>query len=154
MKRMHKERQWLFFFGIVGIIYLFFLIYVLFLRNIGKDYPGSYIEYLGAMSNFIPLKSLYIFLTTPVMSWSVVVLFMVNSIGNVMLFVPWGFLLPIYSRVFRSLKNLIGMSFIVILLIELFQLFFMLGIFDIEDIFMDILGIVLGFLCYEKFKIC
>ena len=75
---------------LLSIVYGLFLLYVLFFRSIGTTYPWTYAEYLRAMHNFIPLKSVYVLLTTPVISTRIIIRFLVNFIGNIVLFVPWG----------------------------------------------------------------
>lgn len=84
--------------SIATIAYGLILLYVLFFRSIGVTYPWGYIEYLKAMHNFIPFRSMYVLLTTPVISGQVIIRFIVNFFGNVILFIPWGFLLPVYYK--------------------------------------------------------
>ena len=68
-----------------------------------------------------------------------------NLAGNVIGFVPFGMLLPAFSRRFRS-AGLIGfLSFDVSLCIELIQLTFKVGIFDVDDIMMNTLGGLMGY---------
>lgn len=75
-------------FLVAGGAYCLILIYVLFLRRVGADYALTYSEYLSAASNLIPLKSVYILFTTPVISSSIVLRFLLNFFGNILLFIP------------------------------------------------------------------
>ena len=77
--------------SIATIAYGLILLYVFFFRSIGVTYPWGYIEYLKAMHNFIPFRSMYVLLTTPVISGQVIIRFIVNFFGNVILFIPWEF---------------------------------------------------------------
>lgn len=61
------------FVSIATIAYGLILLYVLFFRSIGVTYPWGYIEYLKAMHNFIPFRSMYVLLTTPVISGQVII---------------------------------------------------------------------------------
>ena len=131
-------------------MYQVFLLYVLFLRSLGHDSQWTYTEYLKNMSNFIPLKSVYIFLTTPFLSAFVVVDFLKNVVGNIVIFIPWGFFIPFYFKNLRTSKPFVIITLIALLLIESVQLFTMLGIFDIEDIILNLVGAYIGFLCYRK----
>lgn len=67
-----------------------------------------------------------------------------NLIGNVIPFIPMGFLLPFYLKKHRLLKTAV-ISLIFIFICETIQLFFMLGYFDVDDIILNFVGVVLGF---------
>ncbi len=148
MKPISKKLNNLF--HVASIVYGLFLLYVLFLRSMGHDHALTYTEYLRAMSNFIPLKSVYILFTTPVISTSIVLSFLINFVGNILLFIPWGFLLPLYFKSLRIFKPFIMTTLIAVLLIESIQLFTMLGSFDIEDILLNVVGAYIGFFVAKK----
>lgn len=149
MKYISKRQ--IIFFRVAGIAYGLELLEVLFLRRIGHDHALTYTEYLKYMSNFIPFMSVYDLVTTPVISASIILSFLVNFVGNILLFIPWGFLLPIYFKKLRTLKPFIGTTLIALLLIESIQLFTMLGSFDIEDILLNTAGACIGFGLFKKF---
>lgn len=71
--------------------------------------------------------------------------FLLNVVGNVAAFVPCGFFLPIVSRRSRRWYNAILLSFGLSLGIELVQLVFRVGSFDVDDLFLNTLGGTLGF---------
>lgn len=68
-----------------------------------------------------------------------------NLAGNVIGFLPFGMLLPAFSRRFRSGILVTFLSFDVSLCIELIQLTFKVGIFDVDDIMMNTLGGLIGY---------
>jgi len=71
-----------------------------------------------------------------------------NLVGNVVAFIPFGFLLPM---VFRQGKNFFVMlfhAFIFVVGIEVFQLFSAFGAFDVDDILLNCLGAVTGWMLY------
>lgn len=71
-----------------------------------------------------------------------------NLIGNVLAFIPLCYMLP---RVCRPAKNFflcMFFSFLFILGIELFQLLSAFGIFDVDDILLNMLGAFIGYLLY------
>ncbi|WFR56212.1 VanZ family protein [Anaerocolumna sp. AGMB13025] len=74
--------------------------------------------------------------------------FIVNIFGNVLAFAPFGFVLPIISPGNRKLINVALLSFEFSLTVELIQLIFKVGIFDVDDIFMNTLGGILGGICF------
>lgn len=72
--------------------------------------------------------------------------FVINIIGNIVVFVPFGFLLPIaFQKQLNRLDKLLFASVTGILLIEMLQLVFKLGVFDIDDVILNSIGIVIGF---------
>ena len=132
-------------------VYGLVLLYVLFFRRIGASCPWTYGEYLRVMHNFIPLKSAYVLLTTPVISAGVLMRFAVNFLGNVVLFVPWGMLLPVCFRRFQCFRRFLLLTIAVLVFIETIQIFTMLGSFDIEDILLNLTGACIGFACGRRF---
>lgn len=74
--------------------------------------------------------------------------FFLNVVLNVAAFVPFGFILPIISSKNRKLFNIFLLSLEATLIIEILQLVFQVGIFDVDDIFMNTVGGTLGYLLY------
>lgn len=75
-----------------------------------------------------------------------------NLLGNIAIFVPLGFLLPIIlRRKVHTLKSVVITSFFVSLAMETSQLVFNLGIFDVDDIMLNMLGAVIGYIIYRIF---
>jgi glycopeptide antibiotics resistance protein len=73
--------------------------------------------------------------------------FIINIIGNLIVLIPFGFLLPIaFPKQLDRLDKLLFASIIGISLIELLQLVFKLGVFDIDDIILNSVGVLIGFL--------
>lgn len=66
--------------------------------------------------------------------------------GNVLCFVPLGALL---SRHRPELGRTLRAAFGIVLAVELTQYFTTLGYFDIDDIFFNLLGVFLGWLCFR-----
>lgn len=75
----------------------------------------------------------------------------VNILGNVLAFAPFGFLLPVINGRFRNFFRLFFGCFLFTLTVELLQLVLRVGIFDVDDIFLNTLGGVGGYITY---KIC
>ena len=72
-----------------------------------------------------------------------------NLMGNIALFIPMGFLLPILFKKLRVFKKCVWISFIILLCIEILQLFTMRGSFDVDDIILNMLGILTCILIYH-----
>ncbi len=74
-----------------------------------------------------------------------------NIILNICLFVPLGFLLPFYSRKLRKLWSTVLVGFVVTGLIECTQYLISIGTFEIDDIFNNTLGTLLGYSFFQIF---
>ena len=71
-----------------------------------------------------------------------------NLIGNILAFIPLSYMLP---RVYKPAKKFLicmFLSFLVVLGIELFQLLTAFGVFDVDDIILNMSGALIGYLCY------
>ena len=70
----------------------------------------------------------------------------INLIGNIILFIPGGFLLPkIFPRL-RSFWRFLFLAFGLLLLIESAQLFSLRGRLDVDDLILNLLGLLLGYI--------
>ena len=83
-------------------VYCAALAYLTLLKGIGATFDMTYAEYIKANSNIIPFFSFYVFITTPYKSAVVVKYFIINLAGNLLLFLPWGLLLPSIAYKLRS----------------------------------------------------
>ncbi len=72
----------------------------------------------------------------------------VNILGNVLAFAPFGFLLPVMNRRFHNFFRLFFGCLLFTLAVELLQLVLRVGIFDVDDIFLNTLGGVCGYIAY------
>jgi len=116
------------------IIYLISIIYILCLFHVVTFQDINYGE-----SNFIPFKEIFRYsFGSPK--------FIKNILGNIMLFIPYGFLA---SYLLKNKKfTIIGiLTIIASLTIETVQ--YHIGrVFDIDDIILNLLGGICGFLVY------
>ena len=77
-----------------------------------------------------------------------------NVLLNILLFVPLGFFVPILSKRFRKWYYMLGLGFGVSLWIEGLQLLLARGICDVDDLFCNTLGTMIGcFLILAIFSI-
>lgn len=72
--------------------------------------------------------------------------FFLNVFGNVLVFMPCGFLLPAVSRRCRNWLGVCLVIFCISFLIECTQLLFRVGSLDIDDLMLNTVGGMLGFL--------
>lgn len=68
-----------------------------------------------------------------------------QMVYNVLIFVPWGILLPMMLKKERPEKGVIYSAAIFSVAIELCQLLFRCGLFEFDDIFHNTLGAIVGF---------
>jgi glycopeptide antibiotics resistance protein len=75
-----------------------------------------------------------------------------NLVGNVAVFVPFGFLLPYVKESCKHFLTLLLNAFIFVLGIEVFQLFSAFGAFDVDDILLNCFGAALGWIAFVKWE--
>ncbi len=68
---------------------------------------------------------------------------LVQLLGNTLLFLPWGFFLPLLWRRFRGVFRLMGMALLLTVCIETAQLFIGRTV-DVDDLLLNFLGSMLG----------
>lgn len=72
----------------------------------------------------------------------------INLAGNVLAFVPFGFFLPMLNRHTRGLFRMGLFTFEFSLLVETIQLVSKVGSFDVDDLILNTLGGILGYLIF------
>jgi glycopeptide antibiotics resistance protein len=77
--------------------------------------------------------------------------FVVNILGNVLAFAPFGFMLPLLEKKYRRFFYISFVSLIFSFAVELVQMLLKVGIFDVDDILLNTAGGILGYLF---FRIC
>lgn len=76
-------------------------------------------------------------------------LFLINIVGNIVLFIPIGILIPILWKIKDRYVILIG--FLISLSIEITQLF-LDRVTDVDDLILNTLGVIIGLLVYKCVK--
>lgn len=71
-----------------------------------------------------------------------------NLFGNVAAFMPLGLLLPVVLGVKRRFAAVIGFSTVFLMAAETAQLLFRVGVFDVDDIILNMLGVISGYAIY------
>ena len=69
-------------------------------------------------------------------------------VGNIVWFVPFGFLLPTIQNKLKSYV-VIPIGFCLSLFIEVSQLIFDKGMFEIDDLVLNTAGVVIGYIIYK-----
>ena len=98
--------------------------------------------------NLIPFHTLYQYFyeaNTMVDDWNDVSL--LNITANLLLFSPIGFFVPLIWTKFNSFKKVISIGLAVTIIIEFVQLFIGRST-DVDDVFLNTLGIMIGYLLF------
>lgn len=72
-----------------------------------------------------------------------------NIFGNVIIFMPIGALLPSILSKHNKVMFTLGIGFFLSLSIEIAQYYFCLGVFDVDDLILNVLGVILGYVFYK-----
>ncbi|ADU30408.1 VanZ family protein [Evansella cellulosilytica DSM 2522] len=138
--------------GWLLFIYLIVLLYItLFAWNygasLGNEGPG------GRNYNLSPFYSIYRIYEYGTLSMKINIL-----LGNVLLFVPFGFLLPFFRERFKTSKKAVRFMPVVFLatilsfFIEINQFIFTQRVANVDDVILNTSGAVIGFLLYRAIR--
>ncbi|MDP9954569.1 glycopeptide antibiotics resistance protein [Epilithonimonas hungarica] len=117
--------------------YALFLLYLMFF-GFGRN------QYDINIVRLIPMFSTAGFIKQTIL-WKTII---INIFGNILMFVPFGFLGIIFPRL-NNFWTLILDFLSAIILIESLQYFTRLGVFDIDDVILNTVGAVIGFWIYR-----
>lgn len=143
------------------VVLFLFLIYFLLLlsltvfKGFGIEYYNQFDSYMykskGILGiiNIIPFKDT---IETLIGGQVPIQMPLRNIFGNVLLFVPLGFIIPILFNKYDKLSKILTLGFVSSLSIECVQLFVGYNICDVDDLIFNTTGAVLGLLCYRIFK--
>ena len=76
--------------------------------------------------------------------------FLINFVGNIVMFIPIGILLPLLWKKFDRAWRTIAIGFLISLLIEILQLPQMRSS-DVDDLWLNTLGVSIGYILYKNF---
>ncbi|MBM7619783.1 glycopeptide antibiotics resistance protein [Bacillus tianshenii] len=128
------------FFFILMQLVLFKFFYI---GNIKDHFNFTYDSYYWNTHNFIPFHTFfsYLFYSNDLH----LNIRLQNVGGNLVGFIPFGFILPLLFTKFMSTLKIGMATFFLSLFFEVSQLLFKLGSFDVDDIFLNTLGGIIGF---------
>lgn len=123
-------------------VYTVWILYLMFFvserENFGKDYyqiraiPFESIHYVLYEAGFIPYEMYK------------------NILGNIILFLPYGFLGVLYP-ILNSYKYLLVYFVLVMTILEFSQYYFGRGFAELDDVILNSAGLTLGYLVYKVF---
>ena len=136
------------------VVYVAILLWLLFDRPDRLGSALSYADQMRESMNLIPFHTIGNYWQvvkrmdfTPIFYHCVI-----NLGGNIFLFIPIGYFLP---RLWPSLRKIFPFLLtctLAIILVELLQLVTLLGSLDIDDLILNLFGMLLGYLFFIIFK--
>ena len=113
--------------------YTIFLLYLMFLGFGREQHEANIVRLLPFVSTILFIQN-----TT---SWESII---INLFGNIIMFIPFGFLGWLNAKYF-SFKKLIVDFLSALIIVEALQYLTRLGVFDIDDLALNSLGVWIGF---------
>ena len=118
------------------LIHLFFAIYILCLFQVVTFQD----DVSWSSNNFIPFKEILRYNIASYLFWK-------NVVGNMLMFVPFGFFISYYLKA-EKVPIPFFLTFIASISIEVVQM--AIGrVFDVDDILLNLMGGIFGFLIYD-----
>ena len=129
--------EWVAFIFYIGLLVYF----TIFAESMGRTVPIVSSSY---RYNLVPLKEIKRFLcNTDTLGWEPVIL---NIAGNVIAFIPFGYFLPRLFKYRIQFLKAVLVSFDLSLAIEIIQLLSRVGSFDVDDLILNTLGGIIGYI--------
>ncbi|WP_066506373.1 VanZ family protein [Abyssisolibacter fermentans] len=132
---------------VLFIIYVLILIYQVFIRAYGTY---DRVQVSSISYNLYPLKTIINYIKYYERVNFTVWFF--NIFGNIIAFMPLGFFLPLIFKRLSKFRYTLIIGVVSSLLIEILQIVFAVGCFDIDDIILNSTGIILGYMIYIVFR--
>lgn len=129
------------FYRITIPFYTVFLLYLMFFGFGRSQYDFNIVRLLPMISTFSFVKETIL--------WKTII---INVFGNIIMFTPFGFLGIVFPKL-NGFKTLIINFLSAIIIIESLQYFTRLGVFDIDDIILNTIGVAIGFWVYKKWAL-
>lgn len=126
---------------ILFCLYIAFLVYFLiFSERYGRE-PGT-ASYRYNLQPFQEIKRFWVYRKQLGFIPS-----FTNLAGNILIFIPFGFFLPLASK-FRNFATTVFFSFFLSLTVEMVQFITQVGSFDVDDILLNTLGGLIGYILF------
>ncbi len=146
-RQVNKAPLWRFLF----VVYCAVMLWLLFGRSQSWVSGVPYRQLLEGNINLTPLLTIRNYYSVVMQGTDnpYFIHCVINLLGNVLLFIPAGWLLPkvfpFQRNFFRFFVTCTGLIF----LVETVQLFTLLGSFDIDDLILNLTGMIIGFIVYH-----
>ena len=151
-RKPNTQPVWRFLF----LVYMGLMLWLLFGRGRGWNPDADYLQAMKESINLRPFYTIrnYLNIVLHYPNASIFPHCMINLVGNVVMFVPAGWLLPRIFKPMRKFPVFFLTCLLGILIVEVLQLLTLLGSFDVDDIILNLIGMVTGFIlhCFASRK--
>ena len=150
MSKRKKQADSTPFLRFLFVVYVAVLLWLLFDRPVARDPMIDYAQRMRENMNLIPFHTVGNY-------WKVIrrmefsPLFfhcVINLGGNIFLFIPIGYFLPKLWPMLRKFFPFLLTCVMAIVLVELLQLVTLLGSLDIDDLILNLFGMLVGYLIF------
>lgn len=143
-----------------AFLYFLFFVYVAVMLWLLFGRSNRYVEgvdYMQQLQNNMSLKPFftiknYLYVVTHQDHGDLYRHCMINLLGNVVLFIPAGILLPMLWKRLKNFLLFFLVCFLAIAAVEVLQLVTLLGSCDVDDLILNLLGMIIGYLLYLIFR--
>ncbi|MGL5348926.1 MAG: VanZ family protein [Peptostreptococcaceae bacterium] len=149
MKNENKNKQVLY---VIFITYLLIVFKIVLFKYdslstiVSGDIRSTFRSY-----NLIPFKTIVDFFSIGIRNNNLLWAFS-NILGNILIFMPLGYLMPMLFNKFEKIKNIIIVAVSLSIFFEVTQYIVYLGSLDIDDLILNTLGGISGYLVYAWLK--
>jgi glycopeptide antibiotics resistance protein len=130
------------FFRILFFAYLLLLFYFLFFSE-AMGRMGTGVQYRYNLKLFREIKRFYKY--RELVGYKA---FFINVFGNIIAFVPFGMLMPRLSERAKNWFLITVMALELSFVVEVIQLIFKIGCFDVDDLFLNTVGGLVGYVIF------
>lgn len=140
------------------VFYIYFALYCFFLCDLvlfdqyfGRQAENiTLFEHIKSSVNLIPFKTIIGFFIDLFKGVIGLKSFLVNILGNIAAFAPFGFFLPFLFKRQRKTPVFIITTFLIITAVELLQMLTMTGACDIDDLILNLCGAYFLYFIYKS----
>ncbi len=135
---------------IIFVLYILCMIWLLFFYHRSPFFSDlSYMDSIKDRVNLSPFSTVNRYMNA-IKNGKVIEIAMVNLIGNIIMFIPLGILLPSLWKQLDSFIHCFIGCFGLILMVEITQVFTLRGSCDIDDVILNLVGCIIGYIIHKK----
>ena len=133
------------------LIFLYILFFLYLCLMTWEVFIGPYRSFSGTRRyNLYPFKTIMEFILNS-KKYSFQVIF-INLAANIITFIPLGFFMSLLFKGHHKLRNKVGACLLIIIGIEIGQFILNVGVLDIDDVILNMIGGILGIIVYKVAK--
>lgn len=147
--------------------YCALMLYLLFIRNRTGQSDLPYWQQVMDNYNLNPLRTISNYwdvLSRPeyyMTKWGSAAVYeqqarfaVVNLVGNVLMFIPLGFFLPLLWKKMQRIWKTFLLTGMLIVLVEMTQLLTLRGSCDVDDLILNLSGVIVGYVLWRLLLLC